>query len=398
MKKLLLLGAQFRLNLLSNLFFIIQCALVLLLANATISGIVYGGFVGRYYTNLDKDRTFFLSSAVKNHVGFGDSEGFYRLVEDISAISGVSGVGYQVEEAFLTGLNQDVIVHGFILGGDMADIRYPLSQGRWFDGAGACGGETQVILGGEIARLYETDESITLYRLSATDQGMQYVPVEARVIGKMRTPGFALSLNYASTQPEYTNMFEPYPSLILTDDLSLVSREDIRFPLMSLLVFAGQDADVQAVKEELRRYGQPFDFHEVDKFYDAAVSFRLANQLPTTGIMVLGILFGVTGITYLGVYQNMRAISVYHLCGMSRRGCAYMNMALNAVMLAAALSVAVVLYFVPAVQEHLFRRAMFGAYNLLFSVAFIIAVMGISFLISFGFSKKSPVMALRRFE
>ena len=214
----------------------------------------------------------------------------------------------------------------------------------------------------------------------------------------MRAPGFALSLNYASTQPEYTNMFEPYPSLILTDDLSLVSREDVRFPLMSLLVFAGQDADVQAVKEELRRYGQPFDFHEVDKFYDAAVSFRLANQLPTTGIMVLGILFGVTGITYLGVYQNMRAISVYHLCGMSRRGCAYMNMALNAVMLAAALSVAVVLYFVPAVQEHLFRRAMFGAYNLLFSVAFIIAVMGISFLISFGFSKKSPVMALRRFE
>ena len=398
MKKLLLLGAQFRLNLLSNLFFIIQCALVLLLANATISGIVYGGFVGRYYTNLDKDRTFFLSSAVKNHVGFGDSEGFYRLVEDISAISGVSGVGYQVEEAFLTGSNQDVIVHGFILGGDMADIRYPLSQGRWFDGTGACGGETQVILGGEIARLYETDESITLYRLSATDQGMQYVPVEARVIGKMRAPGFALSLNYASTQPEYTNMFEPYPSLILTDDLSLVSREDVRFPLMSLLVFAGQYADVQAVKEELRRYGQPFDFHEIDKFYDAAVSFRLANQLPTTGIMVLGILFGVTGITYLGVYQNMRAISVYHLCGMSRRGCAYMNMALNAVMLAAALSVAVVLYFVPAVQEHLFRRAMFGAYNLLFSVAFIIAVMGISFLISFGFSKKSPVMALRRFE
>lgn len=398
MKSLRLLAAQFRLNIFSNLFFIVQCIMVFLFANSTISNIMYGGFVGRYYTNLDKDRTIFLSSAVSNNVQHGDPEGFYELVEDISAISGVSGVGYQMEEAFLAGRNEDVIVQALILSEDMAGIRYPLSQGRWFDGSGASGGQTQVILGGEIARLYGTDEIITLYRLMRTDSGLQYVPVEARVIGKMRAPSFALDLNFASNQPEYVNMFVPYSSLILTDDQSLVCPDDVRFPMLSLLVFAKQDADVQAVKEELRRYGQPFDFHEVDRFYNAAVSYRLANQLPTTGIMVLGILFGVIGITYLGIYQNMKSISVYHLCGMSRRGCAYMNAALNAAMLTISLFCAILLYFVPAVQDYLFRRAVFGAYNLIFSAAFIAVVMGISFLISYGFSKKSPVLTLRRFE
>ena len=354
--------------------------------------------MGRYYIDLDKDRTIFLSSAVKNNVQFGDSEGFYELVEDISAISGVSGVGYQMEEAFLAGRNEDVIVQALVLSEDMAGIQYPLSQGRWFDGAGASGGQTQVILGGEIARLYETDEIITLYGLKRTESGRQYVPVEARVIGKMRAPSFALDLNFASNQPEYVNMFVPYSSLILTDDQSLVCPDAPRFPLLSLLVFAEQDADVQAVKEELRRYGQPFDFNEVDGFYDAAVSYRLANQLPTTGIMVLGILFGVIGITYLGIYQNMKTLSVYYLCGMSRKGCAYMNMALNAVMLAVSLLCSILLYFVPAVQDYLFGRAMFGAYNLFFSVVFIALVMGISFLASYGFSRRSPVLTLRRFE
>ncbi len=398
MKKLILLGAQFRLNFSSNVFFVLQCTLVFLLANSTVSSILYGGFVGRYYTNLDKDRTFFLSSAVDNHVAFADSEGFYRLAEEISAISGVSGVGYQMEESFLAGKNDDTIVRGLILSGDMAKIQYPLSQGRWFGSGDDAGGQTQVILGGEIAGFYETGEVATLYRLTVTDEGMQYVPVEARVIGKMRAPAFALSLNYASTQPTYTDMFEPYHSLILTDDLSLICTDDVRFPMLSLLVFAERRADLQAVREELRRYGQPFDFNEVDQFYDAAISFRLANQLPTTGVMILGILFGVAGITYLGVYQNMKSIAVYHLCGMSRKGCAYINVALNAAMMVVSLLFAFLLYCVPSVQDYLFRRTMFGTYNLLFSAAFISVVIGISFLISYGFSKRSPVLTLRRFE
>lgn len=398
MKKLVLLAMQFRLNLFSNTFFVIQCTLVLLLANSTLSNILYGGYVGRYYTDFDKDRTIFLSSAVSNRVEMRDSEGFYRLVDDISSIKGVSGVGYQMEEAFLAGRNEDVIVPAFILNKDMADIPYPLSQGQWFDNTDSSGGQTQVILGGEISGFYETDEIITLYRRTVTDGTVRYVPIEAKVIGKMRAPSFALSLNFASTQPEYTNMFEPYPNLILTNDLSLICQDDIRFPLMSLLVFAEQDADVQAVKEELRRYGQPFDFHEIDEFYNAAVSFRLANQLPTTGIMVLGILFGVIGITYLGIYQNMKSLSVYHLYGMSRKACAYMNVALNAAMLAVSLLLSVLLYFVPKVQDYLFRRAMFGIYNLVFSIAFLSIVIGISFLISYGFSKRSAVLTLRRFE
>lgn len=398
MKKLVLLAMQFRLNLFSNTFFVIQCTLVLLLANSTLSNILYGGYVGRYYTDFDKDRTIFLSSAVSNRVEMRDSEGFYRLVDDISSIKGVSGVGYQMEEAFLAGRNEDVIVPAFILNKDMADIPYPLSQGQWFDNTDSSGGQTQVILGGEISGFYETDEIITLYRRTVTDGTVRYVPIEAKVIGKMRAPSFALSLNFASTQPEYTNMFEPYSSLILTDDQSLICPDDVRYPLLSLLIFADREADMQAVKERLGYYGQPFDFNEVDKFYSDAISFRLANQLPTTGIMVLGILFGVIGITYLGIYQNMKSISVYHLYGMSRKGCAYMIVALNTAMLVISLFCAVLLYFVPAVQDYLFRRAVFGVYNLLFSIIFISVVIGISFLISYGFSKRSPVLTIRRFE
>lgn len=358
---------------------------------------MYDGYVGKY-AGFDGNTTLFLSGAVEKNVSPGDPTAFFKLVDDIRTVEGVNGVGYQMNEYFLADENEDIIVDAFILSDDMVNIKYPLSQGRWFDNENLSSQQTQVILGGDIAKLHKVNETITLYKLEVIDESMQYVPVEAKVIGKMREPAFAVNLHFSSSQPEYINLFEPYQNLILTNDQTLISSGDIRYPLMSLLVFTDGNTDIAKVKGGLREFGQPFDFNEVDKIYRDGISHKLANKLPTTGIMILGILFGVIGITYLGIYQNMKTLSVYYLYGMSRKESAFLNALLIAAMLSISLLCSILLYFIPSVQDYLFRRAMLGLYNLIFCFIFIAISIGISLLISYRFSKRSPILTLRRFE
>ncbi len=395
MKWIKILFLQFRLNLVLNTFFISECVLVFLVANSGISTLLYDGYLGKY-AEFAPDTTFFLSGAVTHNVKPGDRREFEQLVEEIRSVDGVSGVGYQMSESFLSGENEDLVVNGFVLNGDMLQIKYPLRSGEWFGGLSSS--ETQVILGGEIAAQYKTGEIITLHKLDVIQGIPQYIPVTARVIGIMRDPVFAVNLNFSSNRPGYINMFEPYQNIVITNDLALVSKDDIRYPLMSLLVFAGSDADLSQVRQKLAAFGQPFDFHEVDGFYREGIALRLARQLPTVGIMIFGILFGIMGITYLGTYQNMKTLSVYYLYGMSRRECAMVNVLLNAVMLILSFGVSALLYFVPFVYENLFRRALFGAQNYIFSLAFIAAAAGLSFAVSCYFGRKSPVETLRRLE
>lgn len=397
LKKCKLLLLQFKLNTVLNTFFILQCVFVFLLMNSTISGLVYDGYVGKY-AELDEDTTIFLSEAVSNNVPIGEMEQFFRLVEKIQAVDGVDSVGYQMEDAFLLGENEDMFVQALILSDGMVHVKYPLQEGQWFEKETADGSEMQVVLGGAIAGQYKTGESITLYRREVIDGSTQYTPIKAKVIGKLQEPAFAVSLNFASNYPEYTNLFDPYENIILSNDQSLIDIDDVRPPVASLFVFADQDADLQALKEKLTDYGQPVDFHEMDQNYRESMAFELANKLPTTGIMLIGLLFGVTGITWLCIYQNMRTLSVYHLYGLSRKGCAFVNGILNVCMLLFSMLCAFLLYFVPEVYNYLFRRSLMGPYNFLFSFAFAAIAAGISFLISFGFSKESPVLILRRFE
>lgn len=268
-------------------------------------------------------------------------------------------------------------------------------EGEWFN---INEPKTQVVLGGDIANLYSVGDSITLYKLEVINGTMEYIPVQAEYIGKMKDPPFAVNLHFASNRPEYVNMFEPYENIIITNDQSLISADDIRYPLMSLLVFTDEAADKQAVKNELCRYGQPFDYTEIDEFYKAGMKNKLADRLPTTGIMLIGILFGVIGITYLSLNLNMRTFSVYYLYGMSHKECTLFSIVLNFAMLLVSMLISFIMYFIPAVNDYLFHRSMIGIYNVVFCLIFALCVIGISAVISYTTLRKSPIEILRRFE
>lgn len=395
MSRLKILLLQFRLNLVQNLFFIAECVLVFLVVNSGISTLLYSGYLERY-ADFDLDTVFFLSGAVSRNAAGSEPEQFEQMVEEIRSVTGVAGVGYYANESFLSGENEELLVSAFVLNSDMLRVKYPLSQGEWFGSQASP--ETQVILGGEIASLYEVGEIITLHKLETGQGRLQYIPVTARLIGKLREPAFAVDLNFSSSRPDYVNMFKPCENIVLTDDQTLISRNDIRYPAMSLLVFAEPGADLEQVRRELAAFGQPFDFREVDGYSREAAANRLARQLPAVGMLIAGVLFGVMGITYLGTYQNMKTLSVYYLYGMSRRGCALVNIILNTAMLGISLLFSVLLYYVPSVHDRLFRRALLGPQNLIFSLAFLAAAAGLSLAASCRFSRKSPVAALRRFE
>ena len=167
---------------------------------------------------------------------------------------------------------------------------------------------------------------------------------------------------------------------------------------MSLLVFTDGSIDKQTIKNELCKYGQPFDYTEVDAFYKAGIQNKLANKLPTTGIMLLGILFGVIGITYLSLNLNMKAFAIYYLYGMSHKECTFFSIILNSVMLFVAMLISFIMYFIPSVNDYLFHRSMIGMYNWFFCLLFALCVIVISAIISYSTLRKSPIEIIRRYE
>ena len=101
------------------------------------------------------------------------------------------------------------------------------------------------------------------------------------MIGKLKSPTFLFDLDVASTHPQYGNLFMRMDNVILTDDDSIVSQGDVRYPLTSLLVFAEEGADLTALKRKLADYGVPFDFQEPTAVQCEGNDFETTAPAPT---------------------------------------------------------------------------------------------------------------------
>jgi hypothetical protein len=395
MKKILLLFMHFRYNLSLNILYVTQCIFIFLLINSTISSLIYDAYIDKYVI-IDKDTTLFLSNVVANNVKHGNIEEFYNLIDSIKNVEGVKDVGYQINEYIIGGSNNHLIINSFYINDGMSKIQYPLKQGRWFNKIDS--NVTEVIIGGDISNLYNINDEVTLSKITTINETIQYMPIRVKIIGKLEEPIFFMDLNFSSNQPDYTNLFSPYANLILTNDSSIISNSNINYPMLSLIVNTDRTSDISNVKKLLSNFGQSFDFNEINEFNKDRIEFNLINKLPTSLIMLIGILSGITGITFLTIHKNMKTLSTYYIYGLSRTGCIYLNIALNITIICFSFIFAILLYFIPGINKYLFNRSLLGSFNIIFSIGFIISVILITLFINLKFIKNSPFLTLRRFE
>lgn len=372
---------------------LIECVFVILLINSTISSLVHDNYIENY-VEFDSNKSVFLSGATSINVGFGDSDKFFGLVSQIEEVEGVTGVAYQCEEYFVSNKSESDSIIAYYINQGMQKVKYPLKEGEWFKGIN--NDVLEIVVGGNIARKCKVGEIITLNKLEYINNKLEYIKVDAKVIGILCNPPYIANLHYGSNKPTFGNLFDSYRDVIITNNESIVSKDDVRFPLESLIVFI--DENNKTVINGLKNFGQPILFKDIIKNSQEASMFSMKNKIPTSLVTFLAILFGLIGITLLKSYKDMRTLSILYLYGLSKKQCIALSVTSNTFIFMLSVLLSFILAKTSLFKEYLFRGSVIGLYNYIFIILFLLVIMFITYIISKAFSKESPVRKLRRFE
>ena len=374
---------------------IVQLSIIILLLNSLISNIAYSQKVNNYISN--KKNTFcLLSGAVVNTVGQNNENGFTGLIETLNKVNGVKGVGYQIEESIIMDKVPDQIVSTFFLNNTMSELKYPLSSGSWFNQSNS--DDIEIIVGGGLTGKYKVGDNVDVKRATYKTGTLSYDTFKAKVIGKLRNPALIINLNFSSNKPTFTNLFDPYDNVVITNNTKILDPHTTYYPLQSVIVQMDNTNKTKDTKDTLSQYGQVFSFQDIEKISVELFHDKIQEILLPFMVLLTTIIFGLIGTTFLFVYKYMKNLSVYNICGMSRGGlCGLIfSQSLFDIILSAIISL--FLSSLPLVNELLFQRTSIGPYNLIGSLSLFGLLLGITFIYSKNLTNKTSVGLLRRYE
>ena len=386
---------NFWMNKFQNMFMIVQLSIIILLLNSLISNIAYSQKVNNYISN--KKNTFcLLSGAVVNTVGQNNENGFTGLIETLNKVNGVKGVGYQIEESIIMDKVPDQIVSTFFLNNTMSELKYPLSSGSWFNQSNS--DDIEIIVGGGLTGKYKVGDNVDVKRATYKTGTLSYDTFKAKVIGKLRNPALIINLNFSSNKPTFTNLFDPYDNVVITNNTKILDPHTTYYPLQSVIVQMDNTNKTKDTKDTLSQYGQVFSFQDIEKISVELFHDKIQEILLPFMVLLTTIIFGLIGTTFLFVYKYMKNLSVYNICGMSRGGlCGLIfSQSLFDIILSAIISL--FLSSLPLVNELLFQRTSIGPYNLIGSLSLFGLLLGITFIYSKNLTNKTSVGLLRRYE
>ena len=381
-------------NKFQNIFMILQLSIVILLLNSLISNVAYSEKVNNYISNK-KDTFCLLSGAIANTVGNNNDDGFTGLVEMLSNINGVKGVGYQIEESVIVDKVPDQIVSTYFLNSTMSELKYPLSAGSWFKQTND--NEIEIIIGGELTRKYNVGDHVDMKRATYKTGTLSYDTINAKIVGKLRNPALIINLNFSSNKPTFTNLFDPYDNVVLSNNTKILDPHTTYYPLQSVIIQTDNDSKSET-KDALSQYGQVFSFQDIEKISIDLFHDKIQEILLPFIVLLTTIIFGLIGSTFLFVYKYMKDLSIYNICGMSRGRLCLLVFSQSLIDTVLAVFVSIFISIFPLINEILFQRTSIGFYNIGGSLILIAILLAITLLYSWKLTNKTSVGLLRRYE
>lgn len=384
---------NFWLNRFQNIFMILQIIVILLLLNSMISNVMYNGRLNNYIRN--KEQNFYLlSGAVSSTVNPGVIGAFDDFINRLESIDGVKGVGYQIEESVILDKAPDDIISLFYLNPTMSELVYPLSSGRWFQSGG--GDEAEIVIGGELTRRYRVGDRVVMKRATYRTGTLTYDDIPVKIVGELRNPPMVITLNYRSNQPTFSNVFESYENVVLCNHADVLDTQMLYTPMESVLIqledrpgFAEQD---------LTAYGQLFSFQEIEAIGQSLLHKQIREVLPSFLILLSAITLGLIGTTFLFVFKYIKNLSIYHICGMSRRRIGLLIFSQSLLDIVIAFIISSILFYVPLINQVLFQRTTMGLFNLVGTLTLIAVFLSIIYIYARNLTKQSSIGLLRRYE
>lgn len=286
-------------------------AFMILHANVETMYTIYAKM--NYVSPNDNGDVYWLNGVVSSFVECDNRNDFYDFVSEIEGHAGIEKVGYAREgSAVLEGEEYGTPL--FVVNEVYGAWAYQLSEGSWFDFQQD---ETQFILGGYARKNYCVGDTITIQvPVQDEQQKITYRSCSGVVIGFLPEQAYAIDLNYAASEPEFGDMLMQYPALILTNDESIAEGQNWSYPNVSLLVKIAEEKRESAISF-LSQYGDCISFSEIQKnslngFWDEFWQMLFPNIA-----MMLAVIYGIAGITFLFIHRSRQALAVYEMCGQS---------------------------------------------------------------------------------
>ena len=55
---------------------------------------------------------------------------------------------------------------------------------------------------------------------------LSYDTINAKIVGKLRNPALIINLNFSSNKPTFTNLFDPYDNVVLSNNTKILDLID----------------------------------------------------------------------------------------------------------------------------------------------------------------------------
>lgn len=297
------------------IFVSIQYVLAFMILHANVEA-MYTLYEKRNYVRSDsQDNVLWLNGVVSSYVQGDDEEDFYELISELKKIDYVEDIGFTKQTSAI--LDNDK--HSTILlsiDKTYGAWKYRLSKGNWFD---FDSDETQFILGGNAKRNRNIGDVINLkIPIEDDDHRIVFEDHTGVIVGFLPEKAYTVDLNYASSDPEFDDMLTSHDSVILTNNSEILNGKNCIYPNVSLLIRVVEGEEANA-KQSLEKYGDVVSLAEIrknslDGFYKEIWQMLFPNLM-----MLIVVIYGIAGTTYIYIFCSWKALTVYEMCGQSKK-------------------------------------------------------------------------------
>jgi hypothetical protein len=345
-----------------------------------------------YVTQKDGTEVYWLNGVIPSYVKEGDKEDFLNFISEIEENPAIEEVGYTKQGS--------AIVEYKLYSIPLFDINeaysawtYRLSEGQWFDFQK---NETQFILSGDARKSYRVGESITVQiPIEDENQKMVYQSYSGIVIGFLQEPAYMVDLNYAASSPDFSNMLTQYRSLILTNDETLIDSQEWSCPEMSLLVKVDRQRQKEA-EAVLDGYGVNVSFSEIQQNSREEFWTEFWQMLFPNITMMIAVIYGVAGTTYLVVYQSRRALAIYEMCGQTPADRRVLILFVNGCPMVLGVVLSFVLSCIKGIKDSLNIENVFTVYRVLSSAALLLIFVIVMCLCAHGMLRATTIANMKK--
>lgn len=393
----------------------LQVAFALLILNVSIGKIYYLKYTTQIFTDKGSENSYVLwISDISDRLIRDANERISAGKAKLKGIVNTPGVEYMFDMQYLPiyiSHNDDKIRSNAITY-PRNDFKYKpvLQYGKWIEDVKLEDDIYPAVISSDLIKYFKIGD-----RFSATVLGRQY---KFEVCGVLKKPNLVLHFNVGGSQLNWSNLFEEYENIILTNHIidknsvnenrnygnaadELDSYLLVGRPTSVVVKLEDNLSDEEKKKtlSNLLNYGSLLSFEEINETTRELIRDKTIKYTINYSLLIIMGLMGIIGVSVLNSIKELSVYSIWYLCGSKWRNI----FALNFLRIFSVLLISVLLNIIilsrKYVQENFFYNSLLSIKHYIITGIMLVAILLICNGVVFhALSMNTPVDILRRYQ